>query len=343
MIRSALDEIGDTLALSASTESVRESRRMVEEQLGLWADEAEQNRKESEKTIADLLLAVNGAAASTGSRNEKFSREIGVLSDRLRKVAGLESLPLMRRSITENVSALGQCVTRMTDEGRESVRKLTSQVAEYQTRLLASESRAQIDPLTGLYNRRGLEQQLELRIRGQQPFSLIVADLNGFKSVNDQYGHLAGDEILKKFAGELKAQFLPDDRVARWGGDEFVGLVAGSPQEGAVRADQIRQWVLGEFRITIDNQTVPVILDAALGTTAWNGVETALELFGRADKEMYRAKQESKDRPKSEPAIAASRTSTESGGESQATMARPLGQLASAVSSAGSSVPSKRK
>jgi diguanylate cyclase len=186
-------------------------------------------------------------------------------------------------------------VAKMADEGRESIKKLTSEIADYQTRLMASERRALIDPLTGLTNRRGFEQQLEQRVQSGQPFSLLVADLNGFKATNDRYGHIVGDEILKRFATELKAQFLSEDTVARWGGDEFVGIVAGSAREGAARADRVRHWVLGEYELTLDDQTIVVVVDAALGTMAWNGAESGLELFARADKEMYRVKQASRE------------------------------------------------
>jgi len=295
MIQTALSRISDGLSRSPTPELIRDSRRMVEEQLGLWADKAQQNQKESEQTIRDLLMVVFDATESTGTRDEKFSREIAELSDRLRTVAGLDSLPVIRRSITENATALTDCVARMAEEGRESVRRLTSEIADYQTRLLASERRALVDSLTGLCNRRGFEQQLELRVQGRKPFSLLVVDLNGFKAVNDRYGHPVGDEVLRQFAGELKAQFLPEDTVARWGGDEFVGIVGGPIKEGAVRADRVRHWVLGEYNITIENKTIAVKVDAALGTAAWNGSESGPELFARADKEMYRAKEKSRE------------------------------------------------
>ena len=238
MIQTALARIVDGLNRSPTPELIRDSRRIVEEQLSLWADKAQQNQRESEQTIRDLLMVVFEATESTGTRDEKFSREIAELSDRLRTVAGLDSLPVIRRSITENATALTDCVARMAEEGRESVRRLTSEIADYQTRLLASERRALVDTLSGLCNRRGFEQQLELRVHGRQPFSLLVVDLNGFKAVNDRYGHLVGDEVLRQFAGELKAQFLPEDTVARWGGDEFVGSCgrAGQRRRRACRS-----------------------------------------------------------------------------------------------------------
>jgi diguanylate cyclase (GGDEF)-like protein len=273
-----------------SAESLDHARAKVEEQLVVWSNKAQELQREKEKAVQELLTVVAGAAESTGLRDEKFGREIAELSDRLRAVAGLESLPLMRRSIVENASALNTCVARMTDEGRESIRRLTFEIAEYRTRLKASERRAMIDPLTGLCNRRGIEQHLEIRIAAREPFSLLIADLNGFKAINDRHGHLVGDEILRRFGAEIRAQFPSEDTVARWGGDEFVALVAGSESEVRVRTDRVRHWVLGEYKIEIEGLAISVMVDAALGMAAWDGIETGMDLFERADKDLYREK-----------------------------------------------------
>jgi diguanylate cyclase (GGDEF)-like protein len=299
MIESGLNRISEDLGRatpqSVTSQVLEDARRQVDEELSLWADCAELNQKQSEQTVRDLMAVVFEVTASSGTRDEKFSREIAALSGRLRTAAGLSNLPMIRRSIIENTTALNTSVTKMAEEGRESIRKLNSEIAEYQNRLLASERRAVIDPLTGLTNRRGFEQQLEMRVQSGKPFSLLVADLNGFKAANDRYGHVAGDEILRRFAAELKAQFLPQDMVARWGGDEFVGIVPGPENEGASRADRVRNWVLGEYKMMVGDQNISVKVDAALAALAWNGVESGLELFARADREMYRVKQSSKE------------------------------------------------
>jgi diguanylate cyclase (GGDEF)-like protein len=290
----ALTRISADLTRDATPETIHDCRRRVDEELTQWADQAQERQKANEHTVRKLLLVVFEATDAHGIRDEKFSREISALSERLRVVAGLDSLPLMRHSIIENTRALNESVARMEDEGREAIRKLTGEITNYQVRLVASERRALVDPLTGLCNRRGFEQQLESRIQSALPFSLLVADLNEFKTANDRYGHIAGDEILRQFANELRAQFLPEDTVARWGGDEFVCIVGGPAKDGMARADRVRHWVAGEFRIQAGGQTLALRVDAAVGTAAWNGVESGLELFARADKEMYRMKQTSR-------------------------------------------------
>lgn len=287
----ALGRIRENLAHSPSAESVRQARTNVDQQLAVWADKAQENQKENETAIRDLLSLVVKTAESTGARDEKFSKEIEAVSGRLRAAAAIDNLPTIRRSIAENAGALTTCVARMAAESQEAVRKLTAEVAEYQVRLQAAEARADVDPLTGLCNRRGFEQELELRIATHQQFSLLVADLNGFKAANDRHGHLVGDEILRMFATELKGQFAPEDTVARWGGDEFAAIIPGPAKEGAAREERVRRWALGEYKVKTDQKTISVMVRASLGTVAWNSQESGTDLFARADRQMYQAKQ----------------------------------------------------
>ncbi len=126
----------------------------------------------------------------------------------------------------------------------------------------------------------------------KETFSLIMLDLDGFKAINDRYGHLAGDEMLREFSVELKGMFRATDLVARWGGDEFVAIAGVSLAEAEFRTEHIRRWALGEYKIKAGEKAVMVTVQAAIAAVQWNGVETGLELLARADARVYALKRE---------------------------------------------------
>ena len=109
------------------------------------------------------------------------------------------------------------------------MRKIQRALAEQQIQAEVFRRLAMFDPLTGLYNRRYAEQRLrsEIARSERRGLSMIVVllDLNDFKQINDEYGHLAGDHVLKEFAKSLNRSTRGSDLAARWGGDEFILLL----------------------------------------------------------------------------------------------------------------------
>jgi GGDEF domain-containing protein len=153
-------------------------------------NKAHQRHGDNEREMKEITSAVARMAESLSQRDERCSREIGSLTDQLRSIAGLNDVTAIRRSVLEGARALRTCVEQMVDEGRKSVAKLTSEVADYRARLEETQCRASLDSLTGLANRRTFEAHLQERIRASSPFSLILIDLDEFRRVNDCYGHM---------------------------------------------------------------------------------------------------------------------------------------------------------
>ncbi|HEV2856164.1 MAG TPA: sensor domain-containing diguanylate cyclase [Thermoanaerobaculia bacterium] len=148
------------------------------------------------------------------------------------------------------------------------------------------------DPLTGLANRRLVEKQalqlLSAARRSGKPVAVLALDLDGFKPVNDTYGHAAGDQILKAVAARLLAACRKDDLVARVGGDEFVVLLPGT---GAEAAKEIMERLDSALRQPIPLAGQEIRIGASLGvaifpTQAW----TFRGLLQEADAAMYKAK-----------------------------------------------------
>lgn len=160
------------------------------------------------------------------------------------------------------------------------------------------------DALTGLANRRAFDRILDIEIersrRTRTPLSLAILDLDDFKHVNDTYGHTKGDEVLARFAEQLQATTRRYDLAARFGGEEFALIMAGS---GVVKAQRLLARLLGEFRkieftSTDGGDTFTVTCSA--GLTCYKGAIpiTNEEIVKLADDALYKAKAAGKDQVK---------------------------------------------
>jgi diguanylate cyclase (GGDEF)-like protein len=167
---------------------------------------------------------------------------------------------------------------------------MRGQLHQYQVKLEEAERLASVDSLTGLQNRRRIEAVLELRLEQGRAFSAMVFDLNGFKQVNDTYGHMAGDEVLKQFATELRGAFRPLDDVGRWGGDEFIVVLDCGLEDARRHVERVRKWVFGDYAVQGDGPARKLSVDASVGVAAWREGETIAEMLARADRDMYQQK-----------------------------------------------------
>lgn len=158
--------------------------------------------------------------------------------------------------------------------------------------------RSKTDPLTGLANRFGFDQQLENELerfeRYATPFSLCVADIDFFKRVNDDFGHLAGDKCLRLVAKILRSNLRGVDFVARIGGEEFVILMPSTHAEAARQAAENVRMALEQSPFNF--QSRPIQITISIGVAEVKAKDTADTLFGRADRCLYDAKNNGRNR-----------------------------------------------
>ena len=159
--------------------------------------------------------------------------------------------------------------------------------------LRSIETRADVDPTTGLLNRQAFRDQVSARLRSRRrrPSALAVVDLDGFKAVNDSHGHPAGDRVLGLVATAIRANLRTEDLAARYGGDEFVVYLADCSVEAALRTmERVRAIVAGVTGASGSTVTASVGLAVSVDPT-----DNLDDLIRTADSALLAVKKSGKD------------------------------------------------
>ena len=157
------------------------------------------------------------------------------------------------------------------------------------------------DQLTGLHNRRYMSRHLDTLIasaeRAERPIAFLIMDIDHFKAVNDTYGHDSGDEVLREFASRISANVRGIDLACRYGGEEFVVVMPDTDVDfAATVAERLRRSVESvPFAISREPHNLNITISIGIAASEESG-DTADALLHRADKALYRAKREGRNR-----------------------------------------------
>jgi len=180
----------------------------------------------------------------------------------------------------------------------EQLKELETESSQMQKQLIDSYNKAHIDPLTQLPNRLAYNERIEQEYarwkRYKKSLIIIVWDIDYFKKVNDNYGHQAGDKVLKVIADILKKNLRETDFIARFGGEEFVGLMPETALGGGFKISEKIRTAVEKLEFQYKGNTVKITISC--GITLFMTEDTAETAFNRADKALYKAKDEGRNR-----------------------------------------------
>ena len=256
--------------------------------------------------------------ASAGQADRKQARE--TLDNMVREqiadirsvVTGSGDLGELGVSVRDHLMLIVEAMDKYQREEDEREQRLAEKLELLQKRLNEMEQevsdsriaieeqrrRASHDTLTGLPNRdayqKKLEEELARRHRYGSPLSLVVCDVDHFKSINDTYGHLAGDKVLQLIARSLRKNLRDVDFIARYGGEEFVILMPETNAEGALLAAEKLRQTVENSPFNFRKERVPITL--SFGISEFHSLESPDTVFERADKALYKAKHEGRNR-----------------------------------------------
>lgn len=254
-----------------------------------------QRFQEVQKTLTQQVTEVM-------KQNEEFGVFLEVELEALRQAGAIHEVDTLRQMLCKEVEKLLQRHRSLAAKLDRSYSYL--QIIETDSQLLTDElTRVHLlsltDELTGLPNRRAFTRRLEDEVARVQrygyPLSLALIDLDGFKAINDSYGHPTGDEVLRTFSNSILSMFRHHDMVSRYGGEEFAVLLPNTDLEGAMRALRKVQKRATETTFQFNGTTMPMPTFSA-GVALYKPGETPGNLIERADSALYRAKRLGRNR-----------------------------------------------
>lgn len=291
-----LTEITHGMGERPSAESVATADARVQTELREWGRRTARHYREKAGEVKQILLAMAQTTESVGQRDARHAKQIDDVTRTLRRIASLDDITQIRASLESSTTELKASVERMAAEGKALLERMQTQVTTFQAKLEQAEQSASMDALTRLRSRMWVEGQLEQRIAAGTAFCVAILDIDAFKSVNDQHGHVVGDALLKQFAGELKSACRSNDLVGRWGGDEFLIVLDGELAQAEAQIERVRKWVCGQYTLESTNGSLKLNVEASIGVAEWMAPELLQPLLERADAAMYACKGAGRER-----------------------------------------------
>ena len=271
--------LGDHPDLQASARAKDALREVLQD----WGKKTAQHYEQKAGEVKDLLLVMARTAESLGHRDDQYAQQLDVVSMQLKSIATLDDISRIRASVEESALQLKSSVVRMTAESKAVIEHLRAEVYTYQSKLERAEHIAACDALTGLGSRLWAEGRIQQRIATGLPFSIVMIDVNGFRRVNQEYGNLVGDLILKEFARELRSSCRFSDLVARWGGDEFLVVLDCGGLDVQRQIARLQSWICRPYLVPGRSGHVSVRLGVSIGLAEYRQGDDMRGLLERAD------------------------------------------------------------
>lgn len=261
----------------------------------------------------NMLVSLVDEASELLDPIAEFQPEVIVLETRYRNCTGMELASMLRQDdqfvgipilfLSDEVNEVRQTAAIRVGaddflSGDLSIKRIASAIAARADRARVLRSYMEKDGLTGLLNHSRIENQLEVEVfraqRRNAPCSVAMIDLDGFKKINDTYGHAFGDRVLRSLSLMLRQRLRRTDFVGRWGGEEFAVVLPDTPAAVAQRVlDEIRD---GFSRVRHMFEGRPIFVTYSCGIAAFPDETQANRLVESADGALYRAKRAGRNR-----------------------------------------------
>lgn len=297
-----LQQFRPEIAAAADGEQVARAGRACVGACRCYLDTRRSETSKREAGLRDVVRVLSDGLANIAAEAGSFTANLASASHRVSTLANLDDIRLLKQRLTQEVGEIKRIVVEKQRKDEVLHANLAERIDALETTLAVTRVAATLDPLTGVAHRGQFDSVLQRWVESchgtKRSFILVLADMDGFKSINDTHGHPVGDLALVQAAKLLAAAVRPCDLVARYGGDEFALLLANMTlAQAEERMPQvIARFAHAEFRCDAAGVTQRFKFTVSCGIAQFARSDTPESLIKRADEALYAAKQQGRNR-----------------------------------------------
>ena len=290
-LKSSIARIDQELSTHPDPHALKQIGMRVEEVLDEWSKKTARHYLDKAAEVRDLLLVMSRTAESLGHSDERYANQLHSVGTQLESIASLGDVSRMRASLEASARQLKESVDRMSAENRAMINHMRVEVMTCQAKLEKADRLAACDTLTGLGSRVWIEARIQERIDTESSFCVLMINIDDFRRVNDDFGHMVGDLLLKEFARELRSSCRVSNLAARWCGDTFLVVIDSSEKQAMEQGARLQTWLGRDYLIPGRARNANVRLSASIGCAAFREGDTAEAVLERADAALCASRQ----------------------------------------------------
>ena len=274
-----------------SPENLEQSRLALDDEVGTYNAKIHKAFEANQLEVREIIGLLREATGTMVNSNAYHDQQFRDFALGLEAISQCDDLHQIRVRLTSQVTELRFCLEKIQKEQEKALQPLQTELRSFEQRLQEAELLASTDPLTNLFNRREGEKQAARKLQEGLLFCFLLIDMDHFKWINDRYGHLCGDQVLKIVARKLEKLVRSMDVVCRWGGDEFLVILECSQSHAMQRSQNISNCIRGRYPVTVNGKKIEVEVSASVGVSQCNPGDDLDMAFERADAMLYQIKQ----------------------------------------------------
>lgn len=296
-----LDQLADRFTSEQRTRRLAALYRRQRKQIYAYITRQKAYLQARETELKDIIDLLSRAMAALDADNQVFNQSIYRQTEKIENLTHLDDIRKIKDALSVGVGQLQTEVRKKKARDSQRLEKLSRRVSVLNQELEATRRESLTDSLTGIHNRKALDSFMIDLVgtcrRGRSPFSMLLLDIDDFKSFNDSYGHQVGDRVLITVAQQCRAIVRRDDFVGRYGGEEFAVVLPGASLKSArKRAEKLcRRVATAHYELKQAGARHVINVTVSIGVSTFDRRDTVETVTARADQALYAAKDRGKN------------------------------------------------